>query len=103
PGLRPRTIFFGGGTPSLLPLEQMQRLLAALRERGLDREVDEFTVEVNPATAVAPYCAMLRDWGVDRLSFGGQSFDRGELKVLERHHDPDDVGRSIEVARAAGL
>ena len=42
---------------------------------------------------------MLREAGVDRLSFGAQSFDRAELKTLERHHDPDDVCRSIDVAR----
>jgi oxygen-independent coproporphyrinogen-3 oxidase len=46
---------------------------------------------------------MLRELGVDRLSFGAQSFDRDELKVLERHHDPDDVPRSVELARAVGF
>jgi oxygen-independent coproporphyrinogen-3 oxidase len=65
--------------------------------------VTEWTVEVNPATASSEYCRMLRDGGVDRLSLGAQSFDRMELKSLERHHDPDDVPRSIEMARNAGF
>src|ERR1043165_8911333 len=46
---------------------------------------------------------MLREGGGDRLSFGGQSFEPVELKTLERHHDPQDVGRSVEIARQAGF
>jgi oxygen-independent coproporphyrinogen-3 oxidase len=46
---------------------------------------------------------MLREHGVDRLSFGAQSFDPAELKLLERHHNPDDVPRSVEIAREAGF
>jgi len=101
--VRPRTVFFGGGTPSLLPVEEMGRLIAGLRERFDFSECDEFTVEVNPATASLEYCQMLRASGVDRLSFGAQSFDLAELKILERHHDPADVPRSIAIARQAGF
>jgi oxygen-independent coproporphyrinogen-3 oxidase len=101
PTIRPRTIFFGGGTPSLLPIDQMRRLIAGLRDRFDFSDLNEWTVEVNPATASLEYCQMLRESGVDRLSFGAQSFDRAELKVLERHHDPDDVPRSIGLARQA--
>ena len=103
PRVRPHTIFFGGGTPSLLPLEPMRRLIQGLRQRFDFSDLDEFTVEVNPATASLEYCAMLRECGVGRLSFGAQSFDRGELLALERHHDPDDVPRSLELARGAGF
>jgi oxygen-independent coproporphyrinogen-3 oxidase len=103
PTPRPRTIFFGGGTPSLLPLPLMARLIRGLRERFDCGGVEEWTVEVNPATATFEYCQMLRESGVDRLSFGAQSFDAKQLKVLERHHDPDDVGRSVGVATAAGF
>jgi oxygen-independent coproporphyrinogen-3 oxidase len=99
----PRTIFFGGGTPSLLPIEQMLRLIEGLKQRMDFSQLREWTVEVNPATASAEYCAMLRESGVDRLSFGAQSFDRNELVMLERHHDPEDVPRSIELARNAGF
>jgi oxygen-independent coproporphyrinogen-3 oxidase len=100
---RPRTVFFGGGTPSLLPAPLMRRLIDGLRQRFDLSRLEEWTIECNPATVSADYCAMLRDAGVDRLSFGAQSFDRGELKTLERHHDPDDVPRSVELAKAAGF
>src|SRR5262249_30904323 len=101
--LKPRTIFFGGGTPTVLPIDAMSRLLAGLKERIDFSAVDEWTIEAHPATVTAQYCGMLRDAGVDRLSFGGQSFDREELKLLERHHDPDDVPRSVEIARSAAF
>ena len=101
--LRPRTIFFGGGTPSLLPRDSMRRLLVGLRERFDVSRVEEWTIEVNPATANEDYCRMLRDLGVDRLSFGAQSFRPNELAALERHHDPEDVPRSVEMARQAGF
>jgi oxygen-independent coproporphyrinogen-3 oxidase len=101
--LRLHTIFMGGGTPSLLPLEQMHRLVSGIRDRFDLSQVDEWTVEANPATVTADYCRMLKDAGVNRLSFGAQSFDSRELKVLERHHEPDDVFRSVELARSAGF
>src|SRR5688500_18358057 len=78
PVVRPETVFFGGGTPSLLPADEMRRLIGGLRKRFDFSDVSEFTVEVNPATASSEYCAMLRASGVDRISFGAQSFDAGE-------------------------
>lgn len=101
--IEPETVFFGGGTPSLLPLVEMRRLLRGLRERFDFSRLNEWTVEVNPATAALDYCEMLREAGVDRLSFGAQSFDPTELKLLERHHDPEDVPRSVDIARRAGF
>jgi oxygen-independent coproporphyrinogen-3 oxidase len=103
PSVIPKTIFFGGGTPSLLPLEHMDRLLAGLRHCFDLSAVTEWTVEVNPATARLDYCRMMREHGVDRISMGAQSFDPADLDVLERHHCPDDVERGIELARAAGF
>ena len=101
--VRPSTIFFGGGTPSLLPIDQMRRLIEGLHGRFDLSAVNEWTVEANPATVTAEYCAMLREQGVDRLSFGAQSFRPSELATLERHHDPADVPRSIDIALAAGF
>jgi oxygen-independent coproporphyrinogen-3 oxidase len=100
---RPRTVFFGGGTPTLLPQEAMRRLIEGLRQRFDLSGVEEWTIEANPATLQADCAGMLRELGVDRLSFGAQSFDKGELAVLERHHDPEDVPRSIDIARSAGF
>jgi oxygen-independent coproporphyrinogen-3 oxidase len=103
PHPRPRTVFFGGGTPSLLPLEDMRRLLVGLRELFDCSACDEWTIEANPATVTQEYCHMLKENGVTRMSFGAQSFDRSELKMLERHHNPDDVAESVAMARSAGI
>ncbi len=100
---RPRTIFFGGGTPSLLPLGAMDRLIRGLKCRFDLSGVQEWTIEINPATADGAYLSMLRAHGVDRLSFGAQSFEPRELEILERHHHPDDIERSIGLAREAGF
>jgi oxygen-independent coproporphyrinogen-3 oxidase len=99
----PSTVFMGGGTPTLLPLEQMDRLLKELRGRFDLSQADEWTVEANPATVTAEYCQMLYANGVNRLSFGAQSFDAAELKILERHHSPEDVFSSVDLARQAGF
>ena len=103
PTVRPRTVFFGGGTPTLLPLEAMRRLVRGLKERFDFGGLEEWTVEANPATVNEGYAEMLRDEGVDRLSFGAQSFREAELAVLERHHVAGDVERSVEIARRAGF
>jgi oxygen-independent coproporphyrinogen III oxidase len=101
--IKPRTIFFGGGTPSLLSIDAMTRLIDGLARRIDVSAVDEFTIEINPATADESYFRRLRSLGVDRLSFGAQSFDPDELKTLERHHDPADVPAAIAHARDAGF
>lgn len=103
PRVKPRTVFFGGGTPSLLPIDAMRRLITELGQRFDFSACEEFTVEANPATVTLDYTRMLRDVGVDRLSFGAQSFDTRELKTLERDHDPDDVPRSVGLALQAGF
>jgi oxygen-independent coproporphyrinogen III oxidase len=101
--IRPRTAFFGGGTPSLLPLASMQRLIRGLRTRFDFSHCTEWTVEVNPATITLDYCQMLHDSGITRLSMGAQSFHPEDLRILERHHNPDDVAQSLTFARQAGF
>jgi len=101
--LRPRTVFFGGGTPTLLPVAEMQRLILGLRARFDFSNCVEWTIEANPATVTEEYCASLKAAGVNRISMGAQSFDPSELAILERHHNPDDVPRSLEIVRAAGI
>ena len=78
--LQPRTIFFGGGTPSLLNLRQWEQILRAMERLNLTG-AKEFTVECNPATVSADKAKLLRDFGVNRVSMGVQSFDE---KLLER-------------------
>ena len=101
--LRPRTVFAGGGTPTLLAPARWQRLLAGLGRHGLLREVEEFSVEANPETVTEEGLAVLVGGGVNRLSIGAQSFDRSSLRALERWHEPASVGRAVGLARAAGI
>jgi len=101
--LRPHTVFFGGGTPTMLPIDQMHRLIAGLQQRFDFSHCDEFTIEVNPATVDAAYCRMLKIVGVNRLSLGAQSFNPAELAILERHHQPPQVEESLRLARSAGF
>jgi oxygen-independent coproporphyrinogen-3 oxidase len=98
-----RTIFVGGGTPTLLRADLWERVLARVRSAFDLREIEEFSVECNPETAGAELFDVLVAGGVDRLSFGAQSFDPRHLKTLERWHDPASVERAIELARAAGI
>jgi oxygen-independent coproporphyrinogen-3 oxidase len=97
------TIFIGGGTPTVLPAEQLARLLQAcegLREGGA---AVEFTVEANPATVEPETAQILVGAGVNRVSLGVQSFDPGELRVLERTHTPEQVGQTMAVCRDQGI
>ncbi len=113
-GLPLKTIFVGGGTPSLLRPELWGRLLAALDDlfdlsliRGEaaadEYGLAEFTVECNPESATAELLGLLRAGGVSRVSVGAQSFHPRLLEVLERRHDPENVHRAIEAAREAGI
>lgn len=98
-----RTVFIGGGTPTLLPSSLMRRLLGGLRTALPLGRVDEWTVEANPATVDEAGCRMLLDEGVTRLSVGVQSLDDAELRVLGRTHTAADAERTVATARAAGF
>jgi len=101
--LRPRTLFIGGGTPTFLRIDLWEQFLQELRELHILDHLEEFTVEANPETVTAPLLQLLRDAGVNRLSMGAQSFQPGLLKMLERWHDPRNVGHAVALARAAGF
>ena len=97
------TVYFGGGTPSLLPPEAIARLLDRIRARfGLTAGA-EVTLEANPGPDERGDATAWRDAGVTRISLGAQSMDRGELRRLGRRHGPEDVARAVEAARAAGI
>jgi oxygen-independent coproporphyrinogen-3 oxidase len=93
------SVFFGGGTPSLVPAEQLVRILDAIDRTG-DAEV---TVECNPDSVDAAKLAAYRRGGVDRLSFGVQSMVPHVLASLGRTHDPENVRRAVVLARDAGF
>ncbi|GAA1918307.1 oxygen-independent coproporphyrinogen-3 oxidase [Marmoricola bigeumensis] len=97
------TVFFGGGTPTLLPPEDLTRLVAGIDETfGLAPDA-EVTTEANPDSVSADDLARLREGGLNRISFGMQSAVRPVLAVLDRTHDPERVPRVVEWARAAGF
>ncbi|HYT61393.1 MAG TPA: radical SAM family heme chaperone HemW [Haliangiales bacterium] len=100
--LRPRTIFFGGGTPSLLNLRQWEQILEAMERLNLPGAA-EWTVECNPATVSLDKAGLLRDYGVNRVSMGVQSLDEDLLDRLGRVHSRNMVFRSFDVLRQAGF
>src|SRR6266851_6650321 len=100
---RSRTIFFGGGTPSLLTVEQITRLLNACHKAFAVDELAEITLEANPGTLSREQLAGLRAAGVNRLSMGSQSFDAELLKTLGRIHSPKEITQAVRYARAAGF
>jgi oxygen-independent coproporphyrinogen-3 oxidase len=97
------TVFFGGGTPTLLPAEHLGLIIAEIRERfGLARDV-EITTEANPDTVTPSYLAKLRDAGFNRISLGMQSAVPKVLAVLDRTHRPGRPEEAVAEARAAGF
>ncbi len=100
--LRPKTIFFGGGTPSILNLRQWESILRAMEQLNL-LGAEEFTVECNPATVSPDKAKLLRDYGVNRISMGVQSLDESLLDRLGRIHSREMVFKSFDVLRKAGF
>ena len=97
------TIYFGGGTPSLLDPQDVARVIGALRERFAVTPDSEITLETNPETVDREKLERFRDAGVNRLSFGVQSFQDGELRRLGRIHSAERARAAVRDARAAGF
>jgi len=100
---RPRTVFFGGGTPTALDPATLRQLFAWLRESFDLSGVREWTVEANPEGLSDEKLAVLREGGVDRLSLGVQSLEPGVLRFLGRIHSPERALEAVEDARRAGF
>src|SRR5262245_49465987 len=97
------TIYFGGGTPTTLTIEQISILIETCR-RTFDIAYDsEVTAEANPGSVSQNYLEELRSAGVNRLSFGVQSFDDGELQMIGRSHSAEEAREALRMARAAGF
>ncbi|HEU4793830.1 MAG TPA: radical SAM family heme chaperone HemW, partial [Nitrolancea sp.] len=97
------TVFFGGGTPSLLPPDAVARLIEALRARFAIAPDAEVTLEVNPETIDARSLAAFREAGINRLSIGVQSQQLRGLRVLGRGHRPETAQNALRTARVAGF
>jgi oxygen-independent coproporphyrinogen-3 oxidase len=105
PAFSARTLFLGGGTPNTLERAQLAHLVALLRERFTDGHFEEATIELNPDLELcsADAFAAYRESGIDRFSFGVQSFVPEELATLGRRHTPEDVTEAVRRARTAGI
>ncbi len=109
------TVFIGGGTPSILPAKQVERLLSAIRDRigtygsdagdggSISDGPTEFTIECNPGTVDEDKLRLYKEYGVNRLSFGLQSANDDELKTLGRIHTYDEFVGSYKLARSVGF
>lgn len=102
PRFSPRTVFFGGGTPTLLTLKQWEQIYAAMERLGLNHPA-EWTIESNPATVSADKARLFRQMGVTRVSMGVQSFDEQLLERLGRIHSRAQVFKSYGILREAGF
>ncbi|NHI67814.1 radical SAM family heme chaperone HemW [Lactococcus formosensis] len=98
-----KTLYIGGGTPSVLPADQLEKLLTHLTKNLDLEELEEFTVEANPSDLTDEVLAVLADSPVNRISLGVQSFDNKLLKKIGRTHTEAEVYSSIERLRAAGF
>jgi oxygen-independent coproporphyrinogen III oxidase len=97
------TLYFGGGTPTTLSIDQISRLVETCRKKF---EIDpgaEVTIEANPGSVTGDYLEKLRALGINRLSFGVQSFDDLELQMIGRTHSAQDARDAVRIARAAGF
>lgn len=97
------TLFFGGGTPSLMTPSEMAEILTAVHGCFAVSDSAEITMEANPNTVTLDYLREMRALGINRLSFGVQSAISSELRLLDRQHDFSTAIRAVETARQAGF
>ncbi|HJP93550.1 MAG TPA: radical SAM family heme chaperone HemW [Pyrinomonadaceae bacterium] len=100
---RTDTIYFGGGTPSLLHPSQLERILTALYKHFAIDEAPEITLEINPGSVNTEKVREFRRLGINRASFGAQTFDDAELAKLGRSHNAADTLQTFSDLRAAGF
>ena len=98
-----RTIYFGGGTPSLCPPSLLKGLFDHIKETFDCENLQEFTIEVNPDDVDADYLSELRHIGVNRLSIGIQSFCDDELKLMNRRHNAAQATQVVKLAQSMGF
>jgi oxygen-independent coproporphyrinogen-3 oxidase len=97
------TIYFGGGTPSLLSANEINILVKKAKQVLEIGEIEEFTIEVNPDDLSSDYLSSLRDIGVDRLSIGIQSFFNEDLRFANRRHTAEQAIEGVKLAQKLGF
>ncbi|WP_202080702.1 radical SAM family heme chaperone HemW [Caldalkalibacillus salinus] len=99
-----RTVYVGGGTPSVLDIEQLNLFFSSVHERLLTHShPEEFTMEINPETLTEEKVKVMKQWGVNRFSIGVQTFEPQLLRKLGRMHSNKDVYNCIEIAKKHGI
>ena len=101
--LRPSTIYFGGGTPTALNIAQLELLLRGFHQRLELSQLVEWTIEANPGSVSARKAALLKKFGVNRISLGVQSWDDELLRLLGREHNAQQAEESFRILRDAGF
>ncbi len=101
--LKPETIYLGGGTPSLLSTDQLDRLCRILLNHSEHDQLLEWTIEANPGNLSADKIQMLIDHGINRVSIGAQSFNDPTLQELGRRHNASDIEQTVNMLRSAGM
>ena len=101
--LVPSTIYFGGGTPTALNIAQLEFLLRGFHEQLDLSQLVEWTIEANPGSVSARKAALLKKFGINRISLGVQSWDDHLLKLLGREHNAQQAAHSFHLLRAAGF
>jgi len=102
-GLLPSTIYFGGGTPTALKTSQLDVVLSAFHQRLDLSELKEWTIEANPGSISARKAALLKKFGINRISLGVQSWDNNLLNLLGREHNAPQAEESFRIFRDAGF
>lgn len=97
------TIYIGGGTPSIIPVEYYKRIIASLNKYTNISSDCEFTIEINPGTVDYQYLKTLRELGINRLSIGVQSFNNEILTIINRKHSSKQAIDAIKLAQKAGF
>lgn len=96
------TIYFGGGTPSLLTVSQIERILSAIKDT-FTLDLKEVTIELNPDDVTKEYLAELKSIGVNRVSMGVQTFDEDLLRFMNRTHNADEALKCLELLRDSNI
>lgn len=97
------TIFIGGGTPSILPAEEIGHIMDTIKKVSMQKEWKEVSIECNPGTIDEEKLLAYREYGINRISFGLQSANNQELKILGRIHTWEEFLKNYELARKAGF
>src|SRR5918996_2528114 len=103
PTILPSTIYFGGGTPTALNIAQLELLLRGFHDKLDLSQLVEWTIEANPGSVSARKAALLKKFGVNRISLGVQSWDEELLKLLGREHNAQQAKESFGILRDAGF